>query len=94
MFNISFTLSFLTLYHAVPIVGHRGQGPFLLLDSPQNWGSVTQLYLSLDFRTVFSNVFAKMYTVPDVGLRRVVRILRVVVFPAPFGPRNPNTVHT
>jgi hypothetical protein len=34
----------------------------------------------------------KMYTLPDVGLRRVVRILRVVVFPAPFGPRKPNTV--
>ena len=33
-----------------------------------------------------------MYTLPDVGLSRVVRILRVVVFPAPFGPRNPKTV--
>src|SRR3989475_4721718 len=28
---------------------------------------------------------------PDVGGRRVVSILIVVVFPAPFGPRNPNT---
>src|SRR2546425_1456810 len=28
---------------------------------------------------------------PDVGGRRVVSILIVVVFPAPFGPRNPKT---
>ena len=27
---------------------------------------------------------------PDVGLRRVVSILSVVVLPAPFGPSNPN----
>ena len=29
--------------------------------------------------------------VPDVGLRRVVRMRRVVVLPAPFGPRKPTT---
>src|SRR5207245_3742197 len=28
---------------------------------------------------------------PNVGGRRVVSVLIVVVFPAPFGPRNPNT---
>src|SRR3990170_5869598 len=27
--------------------------------------------------------------IPDVGERRVQRIFMVVVFPAPFGPRNP-----
>ena len=27
--------------------------------------------------------------VPEVGVRSVVSILRVVVLPAPFGPRNP-----
>ena len=29
---------------------------------------------------------------PDDGLRRLVRILSVVVLPAPLGPRKPNTV--
>jgi len=31
------------------------------------------------------------HAVPLVGRRRVVRILIRVVFPAPFGPRRPNT---
>ena len=33
-----------------------------------------------------------MTAFPDVGDRSVQRILIVVVFPAPFGPRNPNIV--
>jgi hypothetical protein len=32
-----------------------------------------------------------MDTFPEDGLMRVVRTFIVVVLPAPFGPRNPNT---
>src|SRR3972149_6979848 len=31
------------------------------------------------------------FAVPEVGSRRVARILMTVVFPAPFGPSNPNS---
>ena len=33
----------------------------------------------------------KMVTLPEVTSRRVARILRVVVLPAPFGPIRPKT---
>src|SRR5207244_12446219 len=33
----------------------------------------------------------RTFAPPDVGWRSVVSILIVVVFPAPFGPRKPNT---
>ena len=43
--------------------------------------------------TPFSGVSGIPATVaePEVGARSVPRVRTVVVFPAPFGPRNPNT---
>ena len=35
--------------------------------------------------------FPSTVALPSVGLIRSIRILIVVVFPAPLGPRNPNT---
>ena len=39
----------------------------------------------------FSSVIPSTVTVPAVFWRSVVRTLIVVLFPAPFGPRNPKT---
>jgi hypothetical protein len=43
--------------------------------------------------TPFSAVSGRPVTVadPEVGAMRVPRVRTVVVLPAPFGPRNPNT---
>lgn len=35
------------------------------------------------------DVYAVVFTVPDVGVRRPVTALRVVDLPAPLGPRSP-----
>jgi hypothetical protein len=37
----------------------------------------------------FSKSKPATWTCPEVFLRRVVRTFMVVLFPAPFGPRNP-----
>ena len=42
-------------------------------------------------RFLFVTSIPRRLTIPDVGVRIVSMISTVVVFPAPFGPRNANT---
>jgi hypothetical protein len=91
--RISFTFSFLIFLSRSPHnIPYKSSALSIVKFASKLgfWDTTPILFLISDW--FLTRSFPKIRTLPDEGSRRVVRIFSVVVFPAPFGPRNPKTV--